>query len=324
MATESRVGRPQNRTQFQDKFLQQLNRLGILDFFGQQLKNRLSGMVKLSTTPEFEERTAALIKEGHVPIVASAHFTHLDPGPYSHLTQQMIEQARLVGYADNLHRFVAPIALSVPLGRQGIFLERMYRPIREYSAERGLELKSVTRAADEQRYDGMKRTKSELGNFLEELEAGGTGVLVLMGGSVQPGRHKGAGRDNIFGLQRIKDGHLAATIRVMLAKGRGAGREAFVIPAGIDGVWRGLNSDKLRPTKRGVASLFIPIFRPLFGTYMHVRADNPITMEDLASNLGKEWRRNPDTVNDFVMTRVALLVPPYARGDYSDLAQSAA
>lgn len=297
-------------------------RIGVLDMFANSVAYRLPRVVEVQgLTPQFTDRFLDLTRQGMVPEIVVGHFSHLDHVVISHFCQSLLDLATSQGLGNNLNGFVETLALSVPQGQQSKFMQRMYSKMEEYANARGVEFIPITRNVDMERY-GMPKVVSEARPLVTKLRQKGVGLLVSPGGSVQPGRHpKGASRDQIFGLQEIKDESILSSFDLMERSGKRFDQQPYFLPVAVNRTYKVFNPDNLLPTPEGLISLYDKLswFFSLVGfkrIEITITPANPQTTEDLKSRFGSEWRKYPKEVTDFLMTEVARNLSPNARGYY--------
>lgn len=288
-------------------------RTGLLERFADSVVQRLPQVVQVQLDPEFATRFIDLTREGMVPLGVAGHFSHLDHVVMSHLCHELISLAQNASLGDNMRGFVETLALSVPNGKQSMFMKGVYVKMENYVRRRGLEFVPITRKVDVARYE-MVKTVGETRSLVAKLRQKGIGVLVPAGGSVQPGRHpKGANGDNIFGLQEITDTNVLDLYDLMVKSGKHIKQEPYFLPIAPDKTYRYFSSDSLLPTPEGLISLFGTPTRRIMIT---LTTGMPLTAGDMVNNLGSNWRSNPKEAIDFLMTEVARNLPPNARGYY--------
>lgn len=314
----------------------QLDKIGVIDKFGDDVKAALPRAVSVhGITEEFKASFLSLISQGFLPEGYFGHFTHLDHVVLSEGFNVLIEMAKDAGYSDKLRRFGITLATSVRGGQQSQFLRAIYSKMESYVNERNTDFLEITRAdKDVERY-GMKSKISEKRALLYVLRQEDVGIAIPAGDSVEPGRHpKGATGDRINGLQQIKDTDLVDLYVTMERY-----RPTFFQPMAVIGTWRFFSSDSLLPTPEAlayfyqgrqlsIAWLFELDLNRAF-SFLAISPDisidiifgMPIPPEEIVSNLGSNWRKDPQDVNLFLMTRQASLLPDYAKGYYRPFVQ---
>lgn len=293
-------------------------RTGLLERFADSVVQRLPQAVQVQLDPEFATRFIDLTREGMVPLGVAGHFSHLDHVVMSHLCHELISLAQNANLGDNMRGFVETLALSVPNGKQSVFMKGVYAKMESYAKKRGLEFVPITRKVDVSRYE-MVKTVSETRPLVVKLRQEGIGVLMPAGGSVQPGRHpRGASGDNIYGLQEVTDTNIIDLYDLMVKSGKHTKQEPYFLPIAPDKTYRYFSSDSLLPTPEGLISLF---GTPAGRIMITLTTGMPWTAEDMAKKLGSDWRNHPKEATDFLMTEVARNLPPNARGYYGKFVQ---
>lgn len=302
---------------------QAAKRTGLLNILGGQINKRLPKIVRITDEiTEVTPRILELAKAGSVPEIVVGHFSHLDPVVGSELCQRLVKLAADAGIGENMTGFAVTIASSVPNGRQSKLMEAMYGTVEEYVNTRNVELFPITRIKDQRVY-GMGKGYNELRPLIHKLRQKGVGAMIFPGGTVQAGRHpQGASGNEIFGLQKVEGNDLLEVYGLMERSGRHIGQVPYFLPIGVDKTYLLFSSDKLRPTVAGIASLYPGFSRLLsFGSFeqivVDIRVGMPLTADDMKSSLGADWKKNSQDTNDFLMKKVAELLPPHARGYYS-------
>jgi len=311
-----------------------LDKSGVLDKFGDNIKAVLPGLVKVhGLTEGFKEKFLSLTSQGLLPEGYFGHFTHLDHVVSSEALNALLELAAGAGYSNNLRRFAVTLATSVPGGQQSSLIKALYSKMESYVNERNVDFVAITRAdKDVERYN-MTPKISEKRALISKLRQRNVGVAIPAGDSVEPGRHpKGASGNRINGLQKIEDSDLVDLYETMERY-----RPTYFQPMAISGTWLYFNSDRLLPTPEAVAAFYysenlggidlagiIDRLGIKHDVGIDITLGMPITQEDMARNLGLNWRKNSQEVNDFLMIQVAKMLPPYARGYYGQFVKDEA
>lgn len=311
----------QTRKKAFNKLMEVGVRTGFLDKFADSVAQRLPRLVQVQgLTPEFTSKFLDLTRINMVPEVVIGHFSHLDHVVVSHFCHKLKSLTDEAGLGDNLNGFVETLARSVSEGQQSVFMMGVYSRMEAYAKERDLEFIQITRDEDVDRY-GMSKKISERRLLVNRLREKGIGLLVPAGGSVQPGRHpKGASGDQIFGLQEILDTDILDLYDLMKRLGRHSNQEPYFLPLAVDKTYRIYNVDSLLPTPEGLFSIYAPSrildLLDFLRVGVKITPAMPLTPEDMAKNLGSDWRSNSKEAVDFLMTEIARNLPPNARGYY--------
>lgn len=312
-----------------------LNRAGVINRFGYDVKAMLPRVVKVEElSPGFKASFLNLTAEGFLPEIYFGHFTQLDHVVLSHGLNELIQLAASAGYAEKLRRIAMTLASTVPEGQQSPLMQVMYEMMEAYANGNNVDFVRVTREEDVQKY--RKRPSiNEKKPLIAMLRGRDIGLAIPAGGSIEPGRHdKGQKGDNIKGLQKITDKDLVTVYTTMERYG-----PAYYLPSAVVGTWRFFSADSLLPTLETFANFYHDrqvILAGIFGFNMakffgflgirhdigiEIRFGMPITKEEVARNLGSEWRKHSMDVNLFLMTRQAMLLPDYAQGYYRRFVQ---
>ncbi|MBI2593383.1 hypothetical protein HYW44_01965 [Candidatus Daviesbacteria bacterium] len=305
-------------------------RAGLVNQLGRHIASRFPKIVRVDPfTPEFQTAFRGLTDDGGVPLLVFGHFNHMDPIVGAHLCKGLVDLSKEGDPKKQLNGFVATLAKSVKEGKQSPLLKGLYPTMEAYANLRSVEFVEITREVDVRRY-GMKKDRAEIDLLKARVKREGVGVVILAGGTVQPGRHpEGKKGDDIFGLKKLEDGDtdITSMFAVMGRWGRDLNQYPYFVPVGINRTYRFLSSDSLMMTPEGIASIYDRPWKilSLLGIermFVDIKVGMPLMAEDMAGSLGTDWRNNPNEINNLLMRRVALLLPPNARGEFSNLTSS--
>lgn len=267
-------------------------------------KRGFRAVVDLHIPNSFEECFREAMDTG-IPIIYANHQSHADGIALAVISDYLMRLSTLKGFA-------VPIAASMESGDQSLELKKSFDLLRPAVEGMGLVSVPVTRKKDVKQYDmDRRRITAEVSKFAEKIKEG-YGIALLPEGSVQGGRHPaGSGIDEINGMQTAERGALLGFRNLVARVGKPIGKSPFFIPVGLHGGYRFVQSPeggKPKPTNRGWLALGLGM---LSIRTMQIQANlgMPIRTEQLSLYQGQE--------ENYLMRRVAELVPPIARGVYS-------
>lgn len=322
----------QLKKQFFTSSVQALQGVGVIDNLGEHIHANLPGRVAVSgITEAFKEKFLKLTAEGYVPEVYFGHFTHLDHIVLSEGLDDLVKLAASAGYKDKLQRFAITLATSVRGGQQSPFMKAVYPMMESYVKARSVDFIAITRADKDVTRYGMKPKISEKRPLIAALRQGNVGMAIPAGDSVEPGRHpKGKIGDNIKGLQEVTGSDLVDVYMTIERH-----RPAYFLPTAVSNTWLYFNSDRLLPTPEALAAFYcttnlagVDLAKVIdrlgirHDIAINITFGMPITQEQIVSQLGSEWRKNPAELNSFLMIEQASLLPEHARGYYADLVRN--
>ncbi len=292
---------------------------------------RLDSVVDLKVVPGFNQEFQDEVKDAD-PYVIYTHEAQSDGAAAAVVTEYLVQLAKEANRVPCLRGFVMGAAGSMANGRQGWKLRLMYHVFNLLVSAKGLKVYPYTREKDEKEH-GMKRNRATLiaehRPMLNKMKEGYP-PSILASGSVEAGRHD-IGRDpeDIHGLQRLRGNEVLILAKELMSNNHG--RDIFLVVVGLHGGFRlqSPNRDKSYPTKEGLATFFGIPERFIPHTRMEANIGIIIPGRQMNERFGRDWvkaykdkdeelrEQRVQVINDFIMKRGALLVPPHARGVYS-------
>lgn len=302
-----------------------LDKMGILDWFGRQVEERMHKIVSVAwVSPEAETRFVELLGLGYAPVMFGSHFVHSDASFSAEGFAEMKRTAQKHDLGGRLPGAIVTIAKSVSTGVQDRFMAKMFPHMRAFAEERGVSFVEIVREKDEDVY-GMEKESAQ--RFLMSLRR--MTPILFPYGSIQAGRHKiGGERDEINGLLELYDikGNVRDDLHEMFEKIAHIRKKAYFQPFGLSYSYEAQDPDSYRPTPESIVSLYdfaSNFLAKHFGfkrVNVRVTLGNPITEEGIAVALGPDWRDNLAGLNGFLFEEVARDILPHERGFYSYIA----
>lgn len=307
-----------------------LERVGAFDWFGHQIQERLPKITQVSwASPEATAKFLRLTAEDFIPQAYTGHFVHLDANFMSEAFATLQETAEANNLAGKIRRAIEPVAITVANGKQDRFIEIMFPYLEAHAARRKVTFFKTTREKDVDEYHEEKQ-RGEANPFIEFFEEPGSATLLLPYGSIQAGRHlPGTKRGAIDGSKRLYDPrtgepieHLVEVFSLMQFKGRKYGQKPYFQPVTLRRSYRAQSPDSLLPTPEVLVSLYdrLQSFLRNFGfrrLVVEVILGVPITSDDIKDQIGSDWKRRVEEVNDYLMEQVAINQLPEERGEYA-------
>ncbi len=250
-----------------------------------------------------------------------------DPN-YPHLrslTHSLTTLLNDLNKADNtdasLKGFIMPIAKTLATGHQGVSLWRLYETMLPDLLRSKIYPIPVLRNQDYQEF-GLAKNNDSFIKLLEALHNLRLGFAVFPEGTTKSGKQKTGEYsplrvDNIRGIQHLEDGDnsLGIIVKTLL---RSNPKGIAIFPFGSHGEYRVHNPDTRRFRKEGILQALSP-FDP---NPVRMIAGLPILGEDMMEQIkfstGKSYPKATD-ITHFIMSQIAVNVPPYARGIYTDV-----
>lgn len=278
-----------------------------LNFFAGRV---IDNLVELQSNKDVDRRIQQLIAEGRIPIVYANHQGHFDGVAIPKISSYLRGLTGLQGLA-------VIFAKSMITGHQSEELKSAFDLLIGGGRQSGVEPVPVTREKDQIIY-GLSRLQiaAELRPLIRSLRRG-FGMAIFPEGSVQGGCHpKGAGIEDIYGMQEIDNDNLIDFFQLVSKIGKG--KKPFFMPVGLHGSFRIMQKEGGKPklTPSGVLSLIAAATGLPFGLRIQANLLMPFTREEIAADLGMHWMLDSTALNRYAMERIAVGVPDRARGVY--------
>lgn len=278
-----------------------------LNFFAGRV---IDNLVILKSNKEVDNRFKQLIEEGGVPIVYANHQGHFDGVAIAKVSEYLRNSTNLQGLA-------VIFARSMVTGHQGEEVKNTFDLFIGGGRQKGIEPVPVTREKDQ--VYGLSRLQiaGELRPLIRSLHQG-FGMAIFPEGSVQGGCHpKGAGIEDIYGMQEIRNDNLRDFFQFVDKIGKY--KKPFFVPVGLHDSFRIMqktDGGKPKLTYRGTLSLIVAAFGLPFGLKIQANLLNPFTAEEIASDLGPDWMQDGSVFNRYAMERLKAGLPIEAWGVY--------
>lgn len=282
----------------------------------------LNDAVDLHSSRAVDNRFKLLLVNNGIPEAFSDHQGHGDGIALAKVTRHHRELAARVGHP--FQGYAITMAKSWDTGHQGADLKNSYDLLKEAALKWGLVTLPSTRTVDELRY-GLSRDQviAELRPFVEKLHEG-FGIALLPEGSVEAGRPRlgAASREDIKGMQKVTNNNLIDFYQLAKKVGKRTGKKPFFAPWAVHGSYRFVESipgKEPKLTKLGKRVLMMAaIGLPLGPFRIQATLLMPFTEEEIIADLGPKWMEDGDAFNTYAMRKVALGLPPKARGFYGE------
>lgn len=286
------------------------------------LRRVVNGVVRLHVSDQFEADFRREIVTG-VPFVYSNHHGHIDGFAYAVLTEYLCQIASETPGAFPLKGLAMPIAKSFIEGQQGLGPRLWYHFFNSTLRSMGYLTLPATREVDG-KY-GMSRD-GVVGEILPiaRLINKGYGMALLPEGTVQGGRHpEGAGVEDIYGMQQIKDDYLKEFSKIALKMAGRSDRGIFFVQMGVDGSYRLQYSPENvqkegppRVTKEGLRAFKQAFLGQDPEVWIDARVNRLITVDELIHKLGNNWLEDGARLSDDLMAQVLPSIPERVWGEY--------
>lgn len=278
-------------------------------FYGERIVPRFDKMVEVTIAPEVREECKELIAKGWRFVFYGDHQSQGDGWGYVKIVREFKGLAAEVGR--DFPGVILPFARSMFTGDQGKILQALTNVSVPYLEKEGVRVWQYTRRKDEDKY-GLKRGPGEV-RAMAELIREGYDIVYLAEASMDAGRHK----NGLFGF--IFGGPVKGMIPVDDVNGFidfykfterfGKAKGVAYLPVITEGTYRFLGADIPVPTTEFLQALFIDPSNPA-----RVTVERPITPERLKQEFRENWRDDGAALSRFLMRRVAMGLPPHARG----------
>ncbi len=288
----------------------------------------LNFAVDLHSSEAVDNRFTSLIADNGIPEEYSDHQGHGDGIALAKVTRRQRKLAARAGYPFKGHAIT--MAKSWDTGHQGADLKNSYDLLKEAALKWGLVTLPSTRTVDELRY-GLPRDQmvKELRPFIEKLHEG-FGIALLPEGSVEAGRLRlgATSGEDIKGMQKVTNNNLIDFYQLAKRVGKRTGKKPFFAPSAFHGSYRFIESipgKEPKLTKLGKRMLFMAaIGLPLGRFRIQATMLMPFTEEEIIADLGSKWVEDGEAFNTYAMKKIAIALPPQARGYYGEQLKSAA
>lgn len=290
----------------------------MLERFSSRIKDTgaertLTAHTNITILQDVSARYQELIVRGGVPLVYTNHQSHADGIALAVIAGFLRDLAFQATGDFSINGFVVPFAASMASGDQSKELKDSYDLLKGAGERNGLVGYTTTREKDRKLY-GMGKLSMELRPLIKRLHEG-FGMMLLPEGSVQGGRHpEGSDIEDIYGIQKVENDSLTEYFELMkeIFKRQGNGRWPFFMPIGLHGGFRIMQSTEGDPpkpklTSKGKLSLILGSLTGLSLISIQANLLMPYNEEEVVGDL-----------NDCAMRKVALGIPPQARGIYKD------
>ncbi len=252
---------------------------------------------------KYIKKFSELINNGYVPVIYSNHQSHTD----GVILSILIEEIRKHLAPDRLNGFLCPVAASMASGDQndrvqgGTFI---FQPIFNRI---GFIHVPIIREDDRRKY-GMEGSNREAIERLIYAPRDNYGLVVFPEGTVQGGR---AGKDGrINGMQQVEGGGILLRC---ISFWRDQGKKSVLLPVGIVNSYQIFNPDRYDLPK---ALMEMIGGESKVSQLVNVVVGEPITSDEINQNLGKMLDPKKQEHIDYLMKKIALLLPVEARGYY--------
>lgn len=288
----------------------------------------LNYAVDLHSSKAVNNRFAFLMADNGMPEDYSDHQGHGDGIALAKVTRHHRMLAARAGYP--FQGYAITMAKSWETGHQGADLKNSYELLKEAALKWGLVTLPSTRTVDELRY-GLSRDQvvAELRPFVDKLHEG-FGPALLPEGNVEAGRPRlgATSREDIKGMQKVTNNNLIDFYQLAKRAGKRTGKKPFFAPWAVHGSYRFIESipgKEPKLTKLGKRMLIMAaIGLPLGSLRIQATLLMPFTEDEIIADLGSKWMKDRDTFNTYAMRKVAVALPPKARGYYGEPVEKAA
>lgn len=285
---------------------------GVITKFWDVIEERVNTNITDQIHPKYQEGALAAydtaISEGYVPFFVTApHTAHFDGVPLALVTEYLVARANgLLPPERKIKGVKLPIASTLLMGEQGLFLREGFKRLSKPVTQRGIEFIEYVRKkeANDQRPENRYGLMDAVGKAVDNDYA----PALLPEGSVQAGRRRENARHwyDINGMQPFQKG----AIHLFILQMRKHGKRALIIPVAPFGSHRVQDVDNYRIAPKGVVTLFSPV--PM--TLIEVRVGMPIRSDTLYEELAVNGKVSAQTVDEYIGSTLARITPPRGRG----------
>ncbi len=246
---------------------------------------------------------ARYINAGYVPVIYSNHQSHADGVIHS----IVIEQTRKLVSANVLKGFLCPVAASMATGDQNFMVQGntlIFQPIFD---KIGFIYVPIIREDDRRKY-GMTGSNREAIEKLINAPADKYGMAIFPEGTVQGGRAKQNG--HIYGMQKVEGGGILLRC---IKFWQDQGRKIVLLPIGIANSYKIFNPDSY-----GIPVTLTEVIEGAgeISQIVEAIAGKSFTDESMSQELGNNLDPKKQEHIDYLMKKVAVLLPDEARGYY--------
>lgn len=260
----------------------------------ERLSARFERLFDLSEGSEaYLEEFAGFIQQGLIPVVYANHLSLADKFAASLVTKDVTSRV-----PQDVRDFRTVVAASLEGGQQGEYVSGIISYFESVYAERGYgrDIPFVTEN-DRQQREVEGSNLASVRTFLKAANEK-SGIVIFPEGTMEGGR---MGPDGVpLGLQRVDDKGLLFTAPKTWAR---RGKGTVFLPVGIVG------SNDVFPPDHGKNRLSSEVMSMLTG--------NQVARQLVTVSVGKPFVYSGTETPDFMMQKVATLLPQAQRGHYS-------
>lgn len=246
---------------------------------------------------------AEKIKGGYSPIIYANHQSHADGVVIS----IVIEELRKLLPNNTLNGFLCPVAASMASGDQNDKVQGgtfMFQPIFN---KIGFIYVPIIREDDRRKY-GMEGSNREAIEKLITAPKQKFGITVFPEGTVRGGRKDSEG--NIFGMQKVAGGGILLRCIKMWEMN---GQKSVLLPVGITDSYKIFDPDSY--------AVPLPLLQMIAGIgqvtqMVNARVGESFTPNEIKIDIGGDLDAKSQDHADYLMRKIASLLPERARGYY--------
>lgn len=245
------------------------------------------------------EKLEDFLDERILLVITTSHSSHSDLLTGMRIVDEVRSRLPQVG------NFYIPIAASLVRGVQGLHAQLLYSE----GALPLLNQRHITPLAAVTENDrtkrGLKPSNKEARLLLTAVREDQSAILVFPEGSVESGRRDLLG--NPRGMQEVRN-HFLPTI---VQRAYETGKKVVILPVGISGTPRILSAESIFFTWETIGAFARDWILRYPAILARATVGSPYEFP-----YEIDINRNPQAVNETVMTSIALLMPPKLRGYY--------